>query len=198
MKSTFSGKGLTYEQFRDQVDKMVIQKSTSGENQSEQFVQYTMMNKQRMDRHEKTDQLSEDTISILKNISEPQHWVLFTEAWCGDAAHATPIIHKMSSVNPLTDLKIFYRDEDEASFEHFLTAGKKSIPKLIGFDENYNELFRWGPRPEKLQQEFEHWLEMGINSDEVKKQLQIWYNKDKTLTTQEEITALIKACVLVG
>ena len=74
----------------------------------------------------------------------------------------------------------------------FLTNGSKSIPKLIVLDENHEVVNSWGPRPaEPTQMVANYKRKHGQLDAEFKKQLQIWYNKDKGKNTQEDLIKLL-------
>jgi hypothetical protein len=75
----------------------------------------------------------------------------------------------------------------------YLTNGKgRSIPKLIAVDENFEELFNWGPRPKVLQEMFHRMRETAIDGYIIKEEMDRWYAYDKTITTQKEILELLK------
>jgi hypothetical protein len=97
----------------------------------------------------------------------------------------------MAALNPNIELKIQLRDSDESEIEHYLTNGGKSIPKLIVRDNQGNDLFIWGPRPEGCQQVY---LEQRKNNTPIadeKIAIQKWYNDDKGASVQKEICQLI-------
>jgi hypothetical protein len=157
------------------------------------FVEYTKLNHSRMHRWEKTGLLSEDCKSTIQSIDEPMQWILITEPWCGDAAHGVPFIAKMAAENPLIHLEIQLRDSEESEISSYLTNGGKSIPMLIVRNSMNEDLFVWGPRPEKCG-ELHHSLKaQEVTFEELKTALQQWYNTDKGVSIQEEIVAQLKA-----
>jgi len=91
-------------------------------------------------------------------------------------------------------LKVVCRDENEALMDAYLTNGSKSIPKIIIVDKNQNAINSWGPRPSIATKMVLDYKEQNGSIDaEFKKDLQIWYNKDKGNSTQEDIVELLKA-----
>jgi len=78
-----------------------------------------------------------------------------------------------------------------------LTNGGKSIPKLLMVDPETLEVFAdWGPRPNAAVELVNHLKEkFGGLTDEVKEELQKWYNTDKSVSTQNEIISLLKNTV---
>jgi hypothetical protein len=122
-------------------------------------------------------------------------WLVLTEGWCGDAAQTVPIMAKMAGESLNIELKLIFRDENLDIMDEFLTDGGRSIPKLIVLNkETLEVLENWGPRPVEAQELF--WKAKNspdFDYPEVQKALQLWYAKDKTLSTQKELTALVKA-----
>ena len=119
---------------------------------------------------------------------------MIAEGWCGDAAQILPMLHKIAEASNKIDLKIVFRDENEALMNNFLTNGSKSIPKIIILDNQQNVINSWGPRPSiatKMVLDFKE--KNGQLDANFKKDLQIWYNKDKGNTTQEDLIKLLKA-----
>jgi len=156
-----------------------------------EFLHYTKINLARTTRWLKNFNPSPESIQALEEISSPQHWELITEQWCGDAAHSTPVIYKLSTLNPLIKLNIQLRDQG-SEIDSYLTSGSKSIPILIVRDEDGKDLYTWGPRPVAAQDDF---LKMRASESDmtiVKEALQKWYNQDKGQSTQSELVALIK------
>lgn len=187
-------KFFTYESYKELVKNLLSEGKSTGQNQSEEMTHYSMLNDKRMDRLDKTIQLSDETISKLNSIETPQKWVLITEGWCGDAAQNVPIIAKMASVNPKTSLQIVLRDENLPLMDQFLTNGGRAIPKLIILNDNNEVINTWGPRPSEATKMVSDYKEKHGKVDaELKKQLQIWYNKNKGKNLQKDIISLFTA-----
>ncbi|TXI81036.1 MAG: thioredoxin family protein [Crocinitomicaceae bacterium] len=152
------------------------------------YMEYTKLNKSRMNRWLKTGQLSEEVVNELNAITEAQHWVLITEPWCGDAAHCNPFIYKMSEVNALVNLSIQLRDTD-SEIDQYLTNGSKSVPKLIVRNAEGKDIFVWGPRPIAAQEYFMTQKALGLDLEDQKSKLQEWYNNDKGGEIQKEFAS---------
>lgn len=184
-------KAISYPEYRALVKSLLAEGKSTGPNQSDSLLNYSMLNDKRMNRLDKTSKLKEETISEVKKVSAPQTWLVLTESWCGDAAQTLPVINKIADLNPNIDLKIVLRDENEALMDQFLTNGGRSIPKLIAIDDNNEVLNSWGPRPSiatKMVNDYKS--EHGQLDADFKKDLQVWYNKDKGVNTQEDILSL--------
>ncbi|MEO9482291.1 MAG: thioredoxin family protein [Ekhidna sp.] len=164
---------------------------TSGE-QKEDLIYYTKLNAQRSKRIGKTSVVDSGLAERIQALPK-QTWLLITETWCGDAANSVPLIAKLAELNPSIDLRIVLRDENLELMDQFLTKGGRSIPKLIGLDEDLNALFDWGPRPKEAQDLYWSWREREDREPykEFQVVLQKWYNENKSSAIQEELIGKI-------
>ena len=173
------------------VKDLVDQEKTSGPNQSEDMVGYTKMSLQRMKRWNKVGILLPEMEAKLAQIDAPQKWILITEAWCGDAAHAFMFIQKMAESNQHITFEWKLRDENLELIDQYLTNGGRSIPKLIAFDKDGKELYNWGPRPKHIQETYLMLREAGVPYSEISIELQKLYNADKGVSMQKELLELM-------
>ena len=194
---TIHGQKFTYKDFLHYLEKLVKSIRTSGEKQSQALVAFTVLNYKRMQRIDKTLKLREEIKDVLLNI-QPQYWVVITEAWCGDSAQTLPVLAGIAQAsNGKIRLNIILRDENPQWIERYHTNGSKSIPKLVAFDEEGEELFMWGPRPAEAQELLLAWKSSpaGRSWDDFEKELHTWYARDKTSSSQEELAALLKKTI---
>ena len=183
--------GMTYTSYMQIIEHLVEEKKTTGPNQSEKMVEYTRLNYRRMKRLEKTLTLTPETQAFYQAISSPMNWLVITEAWCGDAAQLVPLFQKISELNEQIDLRFIWRDENPKIMDLYLTDGSRSIPKLIVFKPGQEEeVAIWGPRPTEAHEKVLAYKENPSQSyAELQKELQIWYNKDKGISSQRELLA---------
>jgi len=183
---------FTYEAYRTFLDELLAEGKTTGPNQSESMINYATLNQRRMRKWDKIGKLTPELTTRLLQISSPTTWLVITEGWCGDAAQNLPFLNKMAELNPNITLKLVLRDEHPELMDEFLTNGGRSIPKVIGLDESLNVLGSWGPKPIPMQKEF---LENKVSQERTGKEfteyLHLWYAKDKGLTLQNEILAIL-------
>lgn len=183
-------KSLTYNEYILLTDRLVAEGRTTGENQEPDMIEYTKLNAQRMSRIYKTTEVKNEFKEVL---TEKQHWVLIAEPWCGDAANTVPVIAKIAESSDKVNLHILLRDENNEVMNEYLTNGARSIPILIILNEKYEEKYKWGPRPAKLQSRVLDTKKTGdFDIEELKKNVQLWYFNDKSQSTQEEIFNLLK------
>lgn len=186
-------KSYSYQEYRKLVSDLLAEGKSTGPNQTEDLTHFSMLNVKRMDRLDKKIELSEDTILRLQKLDKKQLWLVLTEGWCGDAAQNLPVIEKMAKQSSHIELRLILRDENPEVMNLFLTNGAQAIPKLISFDEELNVLFTWGARPSiATQMVTDYKAKHGKLDPEFKKNLQVWYNKDKGQNVQSDVVTLIE------
>ncbi len=185
---------MSYNDYLNLIDEKINENSSTGNEQNEMLTDFTKLNRARMKRLDKTQQIIPELESVVKAITQKQIWLVLTESWCGDAAQNVPVLQKLAEINPVIDLRLALRDDNDELMQQYLTNGGKSIPKLIAVSENLeNELFTWGPRPAVAQIEVKRLLEeQGGFNEKVKEGIQIWYNNDKGISMQNELIDLLK------
>lgn len=152
---------------------------------------YAALLNQRMMRNLQSFVVSDKLRSTVAKIREPQLWMVLTEPSCGDSSQLVPIIARIAECNPLIKLDFVLRDQHPEIMEAYLTAGKRSIPKLIAFDRDRKELFRWGPRPKRAQDIFEQALKDGHSKQVALERVHLFYAKDKGLTAGQEFLEIL-------
>jgi hypothetical protein len=188
---------LSYQEYITTVKELLAQGKSTGYEQSEALTNYSLLNDRRMKRLDKTIKLSIETVQEIKTIKEPQTWLVITEGWCGDAAQNLPVINKIAALNENIDLKLVLRDEHLELMDLFLTNGGRAIPKLIALDKDNNVLNTWGPRPTvatKMVADYKAKHE-SLNA-EFKENLQVWYNKNKGQSLQDDFIKLTKTVAI--
>jgi Thioredoxin len=185
----------SYSEYRKLISDLLFDGKSTGNEQSEDLTHYSSLNETRMDRLDKTMRISDENSLKLKNLNGDYIWMVISEGWCGDAAQILPILNKMTIASEdKIEMKIVLRDENEELMKLFLTNKKRAIPKLIIIDrETGSVLDSWGPRPKgatNLINDYKN--KFGVINEKAKIELQLWYLKDKGLSTQEEITALMQ------
>jgi hypothetical protein len=187
-------KGMTYNEFME-MSKEKIENTNHEEldDTDKQIFDYTRLNYQRSQRIKKTYKVGEDLKKLVEEIDTPQIWMVITEDWCGDSAQNLPYIAKIAELNDLIDLRILQRDKNLDIMDQYLTNGKsRSIPKLVAFDTDGNELFTWGPRPQALQDEIEKWKQESEKKSDWIEKVHQWYAKNKGRELEAEFKELLE------
>lgn len=188
----FVNEGLTYSKYRNLIDSLLKSNKTTGDDHSEAMLHYSKMNVQRMSRVDKTGVLNEAFIQAIKKLHKSYQLLVISEGWCGDAAQIVPIFEKMVEFAPEKfSLRFVLRDKNLPLIDAYLTNGGRAIPVLLLLDANGELISKWGPRPETLQDLLGEWKTEISDMFELAERLHLWYARDKTQTTQLELTALI-------
>ncbi len=182
---------MNYLEYKTLLNNLMADGKTTGSDQSEAMIHYAELNIQRMKRLDKTIVLLGEWESFFSKIEGNLKWVVLTEGWCGDAAQIVPVINKIvETSNGKIVLELLLRDENLELMDKYLTNGGRAIPKLICYNENHEELWNWGPRPKGAQDFINQLKADGADLVKVKTDLHLWYTKNKTIDTQNEIMSM--------
>lgn len=184
--------GMTYTDYIFSIEKKFESINFDSLSDDEQNSYNTIkLNLARSYRIQKTFEASEVIKKVVEKIDAPQLWMVLTEDWCGDSAQNLTYIAKIAEINPKIDLRILLRDDNLDIMDLYLTNGTRSIPKLIAFDENGNELFQWGAMPAKAQELVNDLKSKGMSKDEYIEKLHLWYAKDKGNEFEKELIQIL-------
>lgn len=184
-------RSLTFDRYKDLLDRLLSVGRTTGNNQSESMVGYGRLNRARMRRLEKTVELNENVRKEISALQVDWIWLIITEGWCGDAAQNIAVIEKVAEANPGIETRYILRDENLELMDRFLTNGARSIPKLIAIDRASGEILgTWGPRPIAAQEIFVALKEQGIDKPLITENIQRWYLADRGSSLQNELASL--------
>lgn len=115
------------------------------------------------------------------------HLLALSEDWCGDAVNALPIVARWAEELEHFDFRVLGRDDNPDLMDAHLTNGRsRSIPIVIVYDENFEEVGWWGPRPGELQ-EFVLGEGRDLDSDARYRHVRRWYARDRGRTILAEI-----------
>ncbi len=183
---------MTYGEYVALMDELLAKGMATGADQSEDHVNYTKLNRQRMSRIDKTVSVNNVTSDAVSAVERDQVWLILTEGWCGDGAQNLPVVEKIAAENSKITTKYLLRDENSELMDAFLTAGARSIPKLIALDsDNHEVLFTWGPRPEPAVELFARRKAEGVEKLDIIEELQRWYNDNAGKAVQAEFVELL-------
>lgn len=189
---------LSYSEYRKDIDRLITEGKTTGNTQSDKLLEFTKLNVQRMNRLDKTIQLSEQAIARLQDNSNSNVWLLIGDAWCGDCAQIIPGINKVTEAsNNKIAFKIISRDTIPELISNYQTNGANAIPKLLIIEpESLEVICTWGPRPKPAQDIMLNWKanKDSISWEDFEKNLHLWYAKDRGLTIIDELVNLTEKC----
>lgn len=136
--------------------------------------------------------LPADVVAEASRIPGAWHLVALSEDWCGDAVNTLPVIARLAE-EAGWDLRVLGRDDNPDLMDGHLTNGRsRSIPIVIVYDADFNEIGWWGPRPGEIQA----WVMdegLSMSSPERYKVIRSWYVRDRGRTTLSEILGIVGA-----
>jgi thiol-disulfide isomerase/thioredoxin len=184
---------ISYDAYRTLMQHLVETQATTGVDQNEALINYTMLNAKRMKRWDKTVKVSEEIKQKITALDKKVTWLIITESWCGDAAHVIPVLNKLADLNPNITFRLVERDKNLDLIDMFLTNGGRAIAKLIMLDDETGEVLNtFGPRPSEATALVNAYkAEHGKLTPEFKQDLQVWYNKNKGQNIINDITAML-------
>ncbi|TXG36846.1 thioredoxin family protein [Seonamhaeicola maritimus] len=184
---------MSYADYRDLMFQLVEERNTSGNEKSEERIEFTKLNNRRMKRWDKTLKISVKAKKRLADFDTHVTWLVLTETWCGDAAHVLPVLNKIAELNSNINLRLVLRDDNLDLMNEFLTDGNQAVPKLIMIDDETGTVLDvYGPRPSEAAGYVSRFKAAnGKLTPEFKEDLQHWYNKDKGVTIVEDVTLML-------
>ena len=186
-------KGISYTVYVELINRLVAEESTTGVEQIKQRIDFTKLNASRMRRLDKTLVIPEQAKQVFRDMKEKQTWLVLIESWCADGAQTIPVLNKIAKEVPAIDLKVLLRDDNPEFMDLFLTNETRSIPKLIIADNDGNVLNTWGPRSKAAtNMVMAYKKENKKIDDSFKKNLQVWYNKNKGEAIVEDLVNIIE------
>lgn len=87
--------------------------------------------------------LTEEERKFFGGISQVRYILMLAENWCGDVHRNSPLIAHIAEAMPNCELRVFFRDQNLDLTDGFLNNGYRSIPIVVFFDKDWNEIGRW-------------------------------------------------------
>ncbi|HTG10452.1 MAG TPA: thioredoxin family protein [Candidatus Eisenbacteria bacterium] len=87
--------------------------------------------------------LTDDERKFFSGVSGVKYVVMLAENWCGDVHRNSPLIAHIVEAMPGAELRVFLRDQNADLRDTFLNNGYQSIPVVVFFDKDWNEIGRW-------------------------------------------------------
>ncbi|HSF03435.1 MAG TPA: thioredoxin family protein [Solirubrobacterales bacterium] len=128
------------------------------------------------DNYAKT-QLTDDERKFFSGINQVKYAMMLAENWCGDVHRNSPLIAHICEAMQGCDLRVFFRDQNPDLRDTFLNNGYQSIPVVVFFDKDWNEIGRWIERAHAATAKVAQIrAKTGDNMDEYRKQVQVEYD----------------------
>jgi len=87
--------------------------------------------------------LTDEEKKFFGGVTGVRYVVMLAENWCGDVHRNSPLIAHICDAMPGTELRVFLRDQNADLRDAFLNNGYQSIPVVVFFDKDWNEIGRW-------------------------------------------------------
>ena len=87
--------------------------------------------------------LNEEERKVFSGINHVRYVLMLAENWCGDVHRNSPLIAHICEAMPNCDLRVFLRDQNPDLRDALLNNGYQSIPVVVFFDKDWNEVGRW-------------------------------------------------------
>ncbi|OLB99781.1 MAG: hypothetical protein AUH30_04365 [Candidatus Rokubacteria bacterium 13_1_40CM_68_15] len=87
--------------------------------------------------------LTDDERKFFSGVNQVRYVLMLAENWCGDVHRNSPLIAHICEAMPSADLRVFLRDQNTDLRDTFLNNGYQSIPVVVFFDKDWNEIGRW-------------------------------------------------------
>ena len=76
-------------------------------------------------------------------LGKVKYAVMLAENWCGDVHRNSPLLAHICEAMPSCELRVFFRDQNLDITDLYLNNGYRSIPVIVFFDANWNEIGHW-------------------------------------------------------
>jgi hypothetical protein len=87
--------------------------------------------------------LTDEERKSFSTVTGVKYAIMLAENWCGDVHRNSPVIAHVAEAIPGCELRVFFRDQVPDLRDTFLNNGYQSIPVVVFFDKDWNEIGRW-------------------------------------------------------
>jgi len=99
--------------------------------------------KARTEENYQKSKLTDEERKFFSGINQVRYVMMLAENWCGDVHRNSPLIAHVCEAMQNCDLRVFLRDKETDLRDTFLNNGYQSIPVVVFFDKDWNEIGRW-------------------------------------------------------
>ena len=97
----------------------------------------------RTEQNYANSKLTDEEQKFFAGATGVKHVMMLAENWCGDVHRNSPLIAHIVEAIPGAELRVFFRDQVPDLRDTFLNNGYQSIPVVVFFDKDWNEIGRW-------------------------------------------------------
>jgi hypothetical protein len=106
----------------------------------------------RTEENYQKSKLTDEERKFFSGLNQVRYVLMLAENWCGDVHRNSPLVAHICEAMPNADLRVFFRDQALDLTDCFLNNGYRSIPVVVFFDKDWNEIARWIERPHSATQ----------------------------------------------
>jgi hypothetical protein len=100
----------------------------------------------RTEQNYANSKLTGEEQKFFGSVAGVKYVMMLAENWCGDVHRNSPLIAHIVEAMPGAELRVFFRDQNPDLRDTFLNNGYQSIPVVVFFDKDWNEIGRWMER----------------------------------------------------
>ena len=97
----------------------------------------------RTEQNYANSKLTDEEQKFFGGVTGVKYVMMLAENWCGDVHRNSPLIAHVCEAMQNCDLRVFFRDKETDLRDTFLNNGYQSIPVVVFFDKDWNEIGRW-------------------------------------------------------
>jgi len=102
--------------------------------------------KARTEENYQKSKLTDDERKFFSGVKNVKYVMMLAENWCGDVHRNSPLIANIVESIPGAELRVFLRDKETDLRDSYLNNGYQSIPVVVFYDKDFNEVGRWFER----------------------------------------------------
>jgi Thioredoxin len=100
----------------------------------------------RTEENSNKSKLTDEERKFFSGINQVRYIAMTAENWCGDVHRNSPLIAHIAEAMQGCELRVFLRDQNPELRDALLNNGYQSIPVVVFFDKDFNEIGRWVER----------------------------------------------------
>ena len=93
--------------------------------------------------------LTAEERAFFSSLNQSPFGLMIAESWCGDVHRNSPMIARIAEAIPGFEMRVLARDQHLDLSDCFLNNGYRSIPVIVFFDKDWNEIGHWIERPSR-------------------------------------------------
>ena len=97
----------------------------------------------RTEQNYANSKLTDEERKFFGGINQVKYVLMLAENWSGDVHRNSPLIAHICEAMPGAELRVFFRDKETDLRDSLLNNGYQSIPIVVFFDKDWNEIGRW-------------------------------------------------------